>query len=414
MKSGTTRRPSAAPLALIAFTTLVLPPAFAAYPSGQAAPPAAAPVPPKAAPAPSFDAVAKKAAEAKEAGHYDDAIQLYRQALKLKPAWPEGRFVLATLLYDHDHYEEARDEFRKVQQADAKNGLVTALMGLCEFRLKNYERALRQLEAARGLGIASAEVMQVASYHAAILLNRFEQYESAFEILREFARQEKDSQGVIEAFGLSVLRMPFLPSEAPLDRREMILMAGRAGFHQAKGRSTALGRQAFEELISRYPTAPNVHYAFGVYLLAEQPEAALEEFKRELRASPSHYHAMLQIAYELLKEGRYDEAKPYAEKAVEQAPGLFAARNGLGRVLLETGDVEGAIRELQTGVKLAPDSPELRFALARAYTKAGRNEDAARERAAFVKLERARRTARSGPQSVGGKEGEPEEPPPQR
>ena len=396
-------------LGFLAIAALVLPLSpSSADPQGQAA------APPKAVAPPSFDAVAKKAVAAKEAGRYDDAIQLYRQSLKLKPAWLEGRFVLGTLLYDHDRYEEARDEFRKIAEADAKNGLVAALTGLCEFRLRNYERALRVLQAARALGIPSDEVMSAASFHAAILLNRFEQYESAFEILRRFAQQEKDSQGVIEAFGLCVLRMPFLPSEAPAERREMILMAGRAGFHQAKGRSSALGRQAFEELISRYPTAPNVHYAFGVYLLAEQPDVALEEFKRELRSSPSNYHAMLQIAYELLKEGRYEEAKPYALKAVELAPGLFAARNGLGRVLLETGEVDRAIQELETGVKLAPDSPELRFALARAYTKVGRSDDAARERAAFVKLERARRTERSGPQSVGGKEDQPEETPPPR
>lgn len=374
---------------------------------------AAAPPKPVAA-APSFDAVARKASAAKEAGRYDEAIRLYRQALKLKPAWTEGRFVLGTMLYDHDRYEEARDEFRVVAQADPKDGTVLALRGLCEFQLKNYDRALRDLEAGRGLGVANPEVMSVASYHAAILLNRFEQFESAFEILRKFAQQEKDSQGVIEAFGLCVLRMPFLPSEAPVERREMILMAGRAGFHQAKGRSSALGRQAFEELISRYPTAPNVRYAFGVYLLGEQPEAAIEEFKRELRSSPNHYAAMLQIAYELLKEGRFEEAKPYAESAVELAPGLYAARNALGRALLETGDLERATHELEAGVKLAPDSPEMRFALARAYAKAGREEEAARERAAFVKLGRARRAARTGPESVGGKEGEPEETPPPR
>jgi tetratricopeptide (TPR) repeat protein len=192
----------------------------------------------------------------------------------------------------------------------------------------------------------------------------------------------------------------------------MILMAGRAGFYQARGRTTAFGRQAFEELASRYPTAPNVHYAFGVYLLAEQPEAGLEEFRRELRASPNHYHAMLQIAYELIKQGKYEEARPHAEKATELAPNLFAAHNALGRVLLETGDVERAIAALETGMKLAPDSPEVRFSLARAYTRAGRAEDAARERAEFLRLDKLRRTARSGPQSVGGTEAEAEPPPP--
>jgi len=370
--------------------------------------------PARAVPSRSFDELAKKAEEAKAAGRFEEAIQHYRQALKLKPTWLEGRFILGTLLYDNDRYEEARDEFRTLVQAEPKNGLVLALKGLSEFRLRNYERALKELQSARGLGIASPEVMVAASYHAAILLNRFEQYEAAIDVLRDFALHQRDSQGVIEAFGLSVLRMPFLPSEAPPDRREMILMAGRAGFHQSKGRSSAFAQQAFEELISRYPTAPNVHYAFGVYLVSEQPEAALEEFRRELRSSPNHHQAMLQIAYELMKQGKYAEARPHAEKARELAPNLFAAHYAIGRVFLETGELDQAIQSFEAGVKLAPDSPEVRFSLARAYSRAGRTEDAARQRAEFVRLDKARRTARSGPQSVGGKDDEPTEAPPPR
>jgi tetratricopeptide (TPR) repeat protein len=385
-----------------------IPPALAA-PQAAAAPPST-PAKRPAAPAPSFDSLAEKAAAARKAERYDDAIGYYRQALKLKPDWLEGRFTLGTLLYDQERYAEARDELRRVSQADPKNGLILALKGLSEFQLRSYERALKDLQSARALGVPSVEVMAAASYHAAILLTRMEQYEAAFDILREFARQEKDTPTVIEAFGLSILRMPFLPSEAPGDRREMILIAGRAGFHQAKGRTSAYGRQAYEELVSRYPTAPNVHYAFGAYLLAEQPDAAIEEFKRELKLAPNHYQAMLQIAYELHKQGKQEEARPWAEKATELAPSLFAAHNILGRILLELGETEKAIAALETGVKLAPDSPEVRFSLARAYTRAGRTEEATRERAAFVKLERARRTARSGPQSVGGKEEEPSEP----
>ena len=345
-----------------AFATLH---AAAAVAEAPAAPKAASPRP-RAASSAVFDAIVQKAAAAKEAGRYDEAIQYYRQALKLKPSWFEGRFFLGTLLYDNDHHEEARDEFRRLAQADPKNGLVLALEGLCEFQLKNYERALKELQAARDLSISSPDVMSVASYHLAILLNRFEQYEQAFEVLRDFAGRDKDTQGVIEAFGLSILRMPLLPSEVPADRREMILMAGRAGFHQAKGRSTPSGRLAFEELVSRYPTAPNVHYAFGVFLVRDQPEAALAEFRRELRSSPSHYYAMLQIAYELLKEGKYDEAKPYAEQATQLSPNLFAAHHALGRIQFQTGDVDKAVDSLETARRLAPDSPEVRFSLARA------------------------------------------------
>jgi tetratricopeptide (TPR) repeat protein len=374
--------------------------------AGVAEPPAAprSPSPrPRPPSSPSFDAAVKKAEVAKEAGRFDEAIQHYRQALKLQPGWLEGRFFLGTLLYDNDRYEEARDEFRTLAQADPKNGLVLALKGLCEFRLHNLDRALKELEDARRLGIVSPEVMAAATYHAAILLNRFERFELAFDVLRDFALQDKDTQGVIEAFGLSVLRMPYLPNEAPPERREMILMAGRAGFYQAKSRRSPVAQLAFEELVSRYPTAPNVHYAFGVYLANEQPEAALDQFRRELRSSPTHYHAMLQIAFELMKEGKYEEAKPHAEKAVDLAPSLFVAHHALGRVRFELGEVEPAIESLETAMKLAPDSPEVRFSLARAYAKAGRSEDAARERAEFLRLDNARRTATPEPQSVGGK-----------
>jgi tetratricopeptide (TPR) repeat protein len=362
-----------------------------------------------AAPAsPAFDQLAKRAAEARSAARFDEAIQGYRQALKLKPEWVEGRFILGTLLYDQDKYEAARDEFRRVNEADPKNGLVLGLKGLCEFQLRNYERALGDLVAARGLGIASEEVFTVASFHAAILHNRFEQYEMAFDILKDFSLRNKDSQGVIEAFGLSVLRLPFLPAEAPSDKREMILMAGRAGFQQARGRSNAVARQFFDELAARYSTVPNVHYAYGLCLLLEDPPAAVEEFRRELRVSPNHSYAMLQIAFEELKQGRFTEARTLAEKAIELSPNLFAARNALGRALLELGEIDGAIRELEKGASLAPDSPEMYFSLARAYAKKGRAEDAATARAKFLRLDKARRTTKTGPQSVGGMAQEPE------
>ena len=416
MRQGVLRYRPKAIAVTAALWAVCLAPWEVAFAQAKPAPPARAPTAsaPPAAAASAFDQVAKKAADSRAASRFDDAIEEYRQALKLKPGWTEGRFALATLLYDQDKYAPALEEFRRVTQAEPKNGLVLALKGLCELKVNNYERALNDILRARELGIPSPEVASVASFNAAALLNRFERYESAFDILKDFALKDKDSQGVIELFGLSALRLPYLPSEAPPDKREMILMAGRAAFHQARGRSTALGRQFFEELLSRYPNAPNVHYAYGVSLLMEDPTAAIEEFRRELRGSPNHYHAMLQIAFEALKQGQFAEAQTMAQQAVELAPNLFAARNALGRALLELGEVDRAIQELETGVKQAPNSPEMFFSLARAYTKKGRTEDAARARATFLKLETARRTARSGPQSVGGKPLEPEIPPPDK
>ena len=140
-----------------------------------------------------------------------------------------------------------------------------------------------------------------------------------------------------------------------------------------------------------------------MYLLQEQPDKAIEEFKRELELQPGHAYALMQIAYEYLKRGDAAAALPWAQQAVTAAPSVFTSHKALGQALLETGDVDGAIKELETGVTLAPQSPGLHFTLARAYQRAGRMDDAARERAEFTRLDRLARTEKNGAQSIGGK-----------
>ncbi len=167
-------------------------------------------------------------------------------------------------------------------------------------------------------------------------------------------------------------------------------------------RNTAAADKAFEALASRYPETPNVHYAYGVFLLQEQADKALEEFKRELELQPGHSWSLMQMAYEYLKRGDAAAALPWAQQAVKASPNAFPARKALGQALLETGDIEGAIRELETGIKLAPESPGLHFTIARAYQRAGRMEDATRARNEFTRLDRMARTQKSGAQSVGG------------
>jgi tetratricopeptide (TPR) repeat protein len=284
-----------------------------------------------------------------------------------------------------------------------KNGGGYAFLGLCEFGLKDYDRSLQHLLQSRILGVGDTpELGSVARYHAAIMMSRIEQYEQALETLGEFALEGNDNPRVIEAMGIATLRMPMLPNETPPDRREMILMAGRASYMMAT-RNTAGAAKAFEALVFRYQDTPNVHYAYGVFLLLEQPDKAIEEFKRELEIQPGHGWSLMQIAFEYLKRSDGESALPWAKQAVEAEPDAFPARKALGQALLETGDFEGAIRELEAGIKMAPESPGLYFTIARAYQRAGRLEDAERAREEFIRLDRLARTQKSGPQSVGGR-----------
>jgi tetratricopeptide (TPR) repeat protein len=323
--------------------------------------------------------------------------------VKLQPQYVQGYWYQGTAYYSLDNYTQCRDAFRKVLRLAPKNGAADAFLGLCEFGLKDYDGSLQHLLQSRILGVGDTQDLgSIARYHAAILMTRVEQYEQALETLGEFASEGNDNPRVIEAMGIATLRMPMLPIETPPDRREMVLMAGRASYMMAT-RHTAAAERAFDSLASRYPETPNVHYAYGVFLLQEQPDKAIEEFKREMALQPSHPWSLMQIAFEYLKRGDGPSALPWAQQAVAAAPNAFPAHKALGQALLETGDVDGAIKEVQIGIKLAPDSPGLHFTLARAYQRAGRLEEATRERDEFTRLDRLARTQRSGAQSVGGR-----------
>jgi len=385
-------------LALPAAVSAQVAPKTAAPPPAAAKPPARAP----ASGASEFQALSKRARAAHEAQKLDEALVAYQKALRLRPSWSEGRFALGTVLYDLDRYEEARTEFRQVTVQEPKSGAAWAFKGMCEFQLRRHEEALADIQKGRLLGLASNPGLKsVADYHAGILLVRFGQFEAAREILSNFALVDQDSPGVIEGLGLAALRMPYLPSEAPPDKREMLTIAGRALFQFTKNRYSPTARLAFDELVTRYPEEPNAHYAKGAFLMTvEEPEAGLAAFRRVLAMQPSHVPAMLQLAFHLLKEGRYEEALPYAESAVKAQPDFFAAHNALGRGLLETGETERAIVALETAARLAPNSVQTWFTLARAYQRAGRPDDVKRARENFVKLDAALRAEREKTRGV--------------
>jgi tetratricopeptide (TPR) repeat protein len=332
-----------------------------------------------------FEKAVKVADEARIASRLDEAIESYRKAVRIRPKWADGWWYLGAIHYEKDLFPEARDSFSKLVLLEPARGPAWAMLGLCQFKTREYDRSIASLERGYSLGLnGNKELLSVVIYHSTLLYVRMGEFEIAFDALRKLERY--DNQKIIEAFGLIMLRMPFLPNEIPADKREVVLLAGRAGASMA-ARQIDASRQAFDELLKRYPDEPSAHYSFGVFMLPQDAEIALKEFRQAQTLDPNHQAALVQLAFEYLKRRDYDTALPLAEKSVALAPRMYAARNVFGRILLEVGQVERAIQELQEGIRLAPASPEMHFALARAYMRAGRKEEADRENEIFKKLQ---------------------------
>ena len=156
--------------------------------------------------------------------------------------------------------------------------------------------------------------------------------------------------------------------------------------------------------MARYPETPNVHYAYGVFLLQEQPDKAIEEFKRELELQPEHPSSLMQIAFEYLKRTDGAAALPWAQTGGRRRAAANSRRTRRsGRRCSKPATSTAPSRSWKSASSSRPTVPGLHF-LARARLSARRPaEDAAREREEFTRLDRLARTQRSGAQSVGGR-----------
>ncbi|HEX6126955.1 MAG TPA: winged helix-turn-helix domain-containing protein [Pyrinomonadaceae bacterium] len=131
---------------------------------------------------------------------------------------------------------------------------------------------------------------------------------------------------------------------------------------------------------------------------------------RAIEINPNYSDAQMMYGYRLMLLGRFDESRPYLERAIELDPFSIVkivsygntfyfqrdsaraievyqralnldtnsglARWSLGSALLQAGRTEEAIAEFERAIPLSGDSPDEAASLAIAYVVAGRQEDA--------------------------------------
>ena len=348
-----------------------------------------APNPPSAK-SPPFDDLAKHAEEAWKNHQYADAAKLYRQAVDSRPSWAEGWGFLASSLYQLERYSEARDAYRETTILTPKNAPSWAYLGLCEYELRDYQRAFEDLAKAESMGLGEDhDLTAQVKYHRAILWSTAGQFEKGLGEMLFFPAHNLASPEIIQAIGLSVLRIPIFPYEIPQEKQEEIILAGEASY-AANAEHMDVAQKIYAQLVEKYPNEPNVHFAYGQFLSHIDLDNAIKEYEKEIEINPAHAYARIEAAYLYLKMGNLDKALVHSQEAVKLQPRYAAAHNLLGRVFLEQNRAADAISELGEATKLAPENASFHLNLARAYQKAGDTTLAAKEIATFNELDKKR------------------------
>jgi|ERR1700691_43152 len=344
-----------------------------------------------ALPAATFEELARQAAAAREADQVPQALDLYQQALQLKPDWPEGWFYLGTLYYDSDRYADAQPAFAHfVKLADKPAGW--AFLGLCEFETGGYTLAHEHLQRALDGGLAP-EIEQVVRFHQALLLTRLGLFDQAQHWYKALVSRGVHDPTLIAGLGLNSLSRPMLPNETPAGQREFVAAVGRTAYVWMSG-DDAKTEAAFHALLDAYPAAPGVHNLYATYLLIAHPDAAMPELRRELEVNSQSVDARAMLALLLLQAGQTSDASSYARKAAEDGPSSALAQYAYGSILADT-DPKEAAAHLEIAERLDPANFEYHVALAHVYSISGRNDDARRERKISIQL--ARQSDTRGP-----------------
>ncbi len=334
-----------------------------------------------------FEELAKRATAEREADHFQQAVELYREALRLNPKWGEGWFYLGTLFYDADRYADALPAFRNAVELTPAFGSSWAMLGLCEFETGDLKNSLIHLQKGRTLGLeGNDQLLNVTRYHEALLLNTVGEFEMASELLTSLLARGVESVDVKMALGLATLRVSLLPGQLDPSKDALVHAAGEVA---AEGALNNLDQAlaGYRQLLQDFPRTPFLHYAYGIALLSlSRFDEAEKEFKEEMKITPDSALPYMYLGYVELQTRQYEEALPTCRTAVRLAPHAFPGRYLLGRTYLELGNISQAVEELETARRLAPYSPEVRYNLARAYARAKRNDEAARERKEFTRL----------------------------
>jgi tetratricopeptide (TPR) repeat protein len=351
-----------------------------------------------------FEELSRRATAAQAAGKADLAIKNYQQALQLRPNWDDGRWNLAQLFYASARYPEAISELRTWVERQPNVGTAWALLGLCEFEVKDYGNAFIHLQRGEQLGFGgSREAEGLARYHLALLQNRNGQFDDATETLLPGTRTGTPATKVVIALGLAFLHMPQLPNQLDDSQVNLAQSAGEiAVLLQNSQYDQAYPR--FEARLKEYPAVPFLHYQYGTALAAlSQFDEAEAQFRAETQISPRSELPFVGMASLALKRYRPAEAMPSAQRAVQLASDSAEAHYVLGRAYLELDQNEQAVHEFEAAGKLAPGMPEVHFNLAKAYAKAKLPEKAEQERATFARLNALaeERRSHSGNQAYG-------------
>ncbi|MCI0616881.1 tetratricopeptide repeat protein [bacterium] len=277
-----------------------------------------------------------------------DAIVLFEQSLKRKPAYAPLHLRYAQSLFAAGRFDEASAQFNEASKLNPKSA--DAYLGLAQIaHTSNHSK-----ETQSNLFKAIELNPNLAEAHALLA-----------EIYREKNNQEQFQKEMILSLQL--------PKKVPPEDPELndFLMEGVSSYwYELRGR-TLLQKGDYEGGIHELQLAvnalpdPRIYDTLGIaYQYQKKYREAIEQHRAALALDPKSAGTMNNLASALAELGKINEAISYLNQAIEAQPDFAYSYSHLARLQLHDQNFVDAIHALQMGNQNLPDNSELALQLA--------------------------------------------------
>jgi tetratricopeptide (TPR) repeat protein len=268
------------------------------------------------------------AAAPQQAADPETAVQAYRELLTRDPGNAQVRSNLGAALAALGRYGEAIEAYRGALEITPGNSLIRMNLALSYYKSADIPRAVEELDA---LHREAPGDLRTTLLLADCRL-RLGEYDAVVDLLRPLEAGDPDNRPVLYLMGMALIRSG-KPEEGQLRVERLMRGGNSAEVHYLLGAASFLSKdypRALDELskaLALNAGLPLLRSHYGRALLftgdADGAERALRE---ALTGDPNDYDANYYLASILAARRRPEEARPFAERALQLRPGSEEAR----------------------------------------------------------------------------------------
>jgi Flp pilus assembly protein TadD len=253
----------------------------------------------------------------------EEEEQCYRDAVRLRPSYPEAHNNLAVVLRTRGDLAGAARHYQE------------ALAARADYPEAHYNYAA--LLAARGSAAGSELHCREAIQLRADFVDA---HHGLANLLKGLGRLEEAAEHYLRTLELR-------PDYAEAHNNYAVLLDGRG--------EPARADEHYREALRLRPDYPEAHYNLALLLdLRGDADEAERHYREALRLRPEYPEAQNNLAVLLQSRGELDEAERLYLAALDARPDDPEAHHNLGLLLRARGDEAGAERHLRTARELAP------------------------------------------------------------